>query len=260
MQSTVNALVPTGFGINCEAETRYALQRAGAEVETPHLNDLIDDGARLARTRILVLAGGFAFGDHLGAGRALANRLRARLGDALGRFVADGGLVLGICNGFQTMARLGLLPSGRVGKQQISLTTNRHSTFYDGWVKLRFDPQSPCVFTRGIEQLDLPVRHGEGRLLPAASVEQQILDQRLGVCRYVDQAGEPSERFPDNPNGSWQQLAGICDPSGRLFGLMPHPEAYLYPENHPHWRREPGVSRPTGQLLFVNAVEACRRG
>lgn len=257
----IRAIVPTGFGINCEAETAHALRLAGACPATIHLNDLAGDPAQLARARILVLAGGFSFGDHLGAGKVYANRILTRLGATVAQFVADGGLVLGICNGFQTLARLGLVPRGvaGMGQQTVGLAPNRHGCFYNGWVSLAVDADSPCVFTRGIEGLELPVRHGEGRLVAPAPVMAEIDAGHLAPLRYSDPATDrPAGDFPANPNGSAGAVAGLCDASGRVFGLMPHPEAYLYTENHPRWRRDL-VAAGGGLQMFVNAVE-CARG
>jgi phosphoribosylformylglycinamidine (FGAM) synthase-like amidotransferase family enzyme len=254
-------ILPTGFGINCEAETQRAFELAGAHVDRLHLNDLLDEPARLARAQILALAGGFSFGDHLGAGRVLANRLRCKLAGELDAFIADGGLVIGICNGFQTMVRLGILPSGKVTEQAASLLNNTHGQFYDGWVTLGADSDSPCLFTRGIERLEVPVRHGEGRLFLADDALDQAKEAHLFPLRYLDrETFEPSERFPDNPNGSVEQAAALCDPSGRLFGLMPHPEAFLYRENHPQWRgsSENRKKHGDGLQIFVNAVDAAR--
>ena len=256
---SVRALIPTGFGINCEAETAEAFRRSGAEAELVHLNDIAETRA-LARAHILALAGGFSFGDHLGSGRVLANRWLRRLGDALGRFVDDGGLVLAICNGFQTLVRLGLVPGGRLGEQTVSLAPNYpHAAYYDGWVTLLVDPASPCVFTRGLESLQMPARHGEGRLVCPAAALEGIHADHLAPVRYADPALQPTAAFPFNPNGSVDAIAGLCDRSGRLFGLMPHPEAFLYPENHPQWRRR-APSEPDGLAIFRNAVEAARRG
>lgn len=255
----VRILLPTGFGINCEAETSFAFRLVGAEVDQLHINDLIAKPTRLSQCQILALAGGFSFGDHLGAGRALANRLRCRLTAGLERFVSDGGLILGICNGFQTMVRLGLLPAGRPGTQQVSLTHNAHGAFYDGWVSLSVETNSPCLFTRGLEQIDLPVRHGEGCLVIPTALQAEIDDNSLVPLRYTDpQTGAPTISFPHNPNGSLNGAAGLCDTSGRIFGLMPHPEAFLYPENHPSWRRRPRADRGDGIAIFENAVAACR--
>ena len=256
----IRVLLPTGFGINCEAETAHAFELVGAEVDALHLNDVIENPSGLARARILALAGGFSFGDHLGAGRALANRLRCRLAGELDRFIRDGGLVLGVCNGFQTMVRLGLLPAGRPGPQTVTLTTNRHGNFHDGWVTLTFDPASPCVFTRGLQRLELPVRHGEGRLIASPPARAEIAQHHLAVCRYADPAsGNPTDRFPHDPNGSEDQIAGLCDRSGRIFGLMPHPEAFLYAENHPRWRFDPSP-KTLGVEVFRNAIRFCEKG
>jgi phosphoribosylformylglycinamidine synthase len=254
-------VIPTGFGINCEAETGHAFSLAGAVVEQVHVNDLAADGGDLiCKAQILALAGGFSFGDHLGAGKAFANRLRRKLGESLRRFIERGGLVLGICNGFQTMVRLGLVPAGQLSDQTVALGPNRHGAFYDGWVTLKVDPASPCVFTRGIEVIDVPVRHGEGRLLTSEEVLSTIRGEHLAPVRYADpETGDPTERFPQNPNGSIDAIAGLCDRTGRVFGLMPHPEAFLYPESHPAWRRRPRRSKEgDGFQVFRNAVEFAR--
>ena len=254
----VRVLLPTGFGINCEAETRYAFELAGAHVDALHFNDLAQQPQRLAHAQILVLAGGFSFGDHLGAGRALAERIRARLGATLGAFVADGGLVIGICNGFQTLTRLGILPGGTIGAATVALAENHHGAFYDGWVRLAATPSSRCVFTRGIEHLELPVRHGEGRLVMEPAVAQALWERGQIPLRYVDSAGTPADDFPANPNGSILSAAALCDRTGRIFGLMPHPEAFLYRENHPSWRRRGGGIHGDGLVFFQNAVVAAR--
>jgi phosphoribosylformylglycinamidine synthase subunit PurQ / glutaminase len=258
----VHAVIPTGFGINCEVETAHALRLAGAEVDLVHLNDLAAHLQLLARARILVLAGGFSFGDHLGSGKVLANRIARRIGPELQRFIADGGLVLGVCNGFQTLARLGIVPSGQIGDPSVALAANQRGTFHDGWVTVRVDPESPCRFTRGIDRLDLPVRHGEGRVTCEPAVLATIRQQHLAPMRYVDpETGQPAESFPKNPNGSIDAIAGICDPSGRIFGLMPHPEAFLYRENHPSWRRRQGsTDEGDGLQIFRNAVAAAVSG
>jgi phosphoribosylformylglycinamidine synthase len=258
----VRALIPTGVGINCEAETAHALRLAGAVPETIHVGDLLARPEALAKSQILAFAGGFSFGDHLGAGRALANRLARRLGPALARYLADGGLVIGICNGFQTIVRLGLLPGTTPGATpRVSLAANQASDgYHDGWVSLIADPASPCVFTRGIDRLEAPARHGEGRLLCALETLEEIRVGHLCPLRYADPiSGEPTSGFPANPNGSLDAIAGLCDPSGRVFGLMPHPEAFLYPENHPAWRRRASRGpHGDGLALFVNGVDAAR--
>jgi len=258
-ERSVRALVLTGLGITCEAETLHAVRLAGGEPLALHFNDLVERPIELARSHLLVLPGGFSFGDHLGAGRVLAHRLRSRLGPDLGRFIADGGLVLGICNGFQTMVRLGLLPDGAPGPQTLALAPNRHGAFHDGWVTVRADPDSPCIFTRGISTIELPVRHGEGQLRCAPSLLQEMQQAHLPALRYVNGEGQPTQVFPGTPNGSVDAIAGVCDRSGRIFGLMPHPEAFLYRESHPHWRRRRDQREAgAGLQIFRNAVEAAR--
>jgi len=263
----IRALVITGFGLNCERETARAFELAGAVPEQVHLNDLLAGLRRLDEFHILAFIGGFSFGDHIGAGTVFANRLRTRLRDQLESFVREGRLIIGICNGFQTMTRLGLVPAldGRLFEPQAALTINERGVFRDAWVTLKAEPESPCIFTRGIKMLPLPVRHGEGRFVARdPEVLRRIEEDGLVALRYVDpRSGQPTMEFPYNPNGSWNAVAGICDRTGRIFGLMPHPEAYLAPWNHPLWtrRRIEGdlPEHGLGLTIFRNAVEFARR-
>ncbi|HKQ61552.1 MAG TPA: phosphoribosylformylglycinamidine synthase subunit PurQ [Candidatus Polarisedimenticolaceae bacterium] len=240
--AAVRVLILTGLGLNCEGETEAAFRMVGAEPERVHLLDLLQGNAPRPLTDypILAFVGGFAFGDHLGAGAVFANKIRWRLYEQLLRFIEGGGLAIGICNGFQTMVRLGMLPGleGDYRTPRATLAPNDRLGYRNAWVRLAFDPRSPCVWTRGLAPLDLPARHGEGKFL----TETPELLARLEAggqiaARYVDSAGRPTEQWPDNPNGSPHAVAGVCDPSGRLFGLMPHPDAYLYPFQHPQWQR-----------------------
>ncbi|MEB3220618.1 MAG: phosphoribosylformylglycinamidine synthase subunit PurQ [Candidatus Sericytochromatia bacterium] len=265
----IRALVLTGHGINCERETALAFKRAGAQATIAHLADweagLVDLGAH----HLLALPGGFSFGDHLGSGRALAARLRqGALWEALRHFVDRGGYVLGICNGFQALVKLGLLPAldgSRV--PQASLVANASGRFEDRWVTLLPDPESPCTFTAGLGPLELPVRHGEGRLVAAPDVLLRLAAEGLVALRYGDASGAPTEAYPANPNGSPGGIAGLCDPSGRVFGLMPHPEAYLDFTLHPAWTRrremlvragQPVPVEGAGLALFRNVVAHAR--
>lgn len=257
----VRALVPTGYGLNCEAETGAALRRLGVQVVQRHVADVIEGGAAsLAGIHLVVFVGGFSFGDHIASGRVYANRLRFRMGDHLLRHVDDGGLCLGICNGFQTLVKLGLLPGLTPGQleQRVSLVANDRLGYWDAWVRLAVDPESPCAFTRGLPAIvEMPSRHGEGKLVyESDALRQELEDRRLVPVRYADAHGRPTERWPDNPDGSPGGAAGLCDPSGRLFGLMPHPEAYLYPENHPRWiaQREAGTLPEVGLGLHMLAA------
>ena len=265
LRRRVRVLVVTGLGLNCETETEVAFRLAGASPERVHLLDLLDRsaGRRLGDYHVLAFVGGFAFGDHLGAGFVFANKIRYRLYDELLEFIGAGRLALGICNGFQTMVRLGLLPGldGDYRTPRATLAPNDRLGYRDAWVRVAFDPASPCVWTRGLGTLDLPSRHGEGKFLTESP---ELLDrlERQGqlAARYAGADGRPTEAWPENPNGSPRGVAGVCDPSGRLFGLMPHPDAYLYPFHHPHWRRLARLGalpdEGSGVQLFRNGVDA----
>ena len=265
---SVRAIVIAGNGTNCEREVANACRLAGAECDIVHIAELLAGRRRLDDYQLLNLAGGFLDGDDLGSAKAGANRLQhARvaggsetLADQLLRFIADGKLVMGVCNGFQLMVKMGLLPGlgGDYRTQSATLTLNDGGRFEDRWCELAVDPASPCVFTRGLERLYLPVRHGEGKFVPAsADVLSAIEGQHLAALRYCDPvSGEPTMAYPANPNGSTAAIAGVCDASGRLFGLMPHPEAYTHRTHHPRWTREPQLPEEgMGLWLYRNAVE-----
>lgn len=258
--SSVRALVLTGFGLNCDWETAYALETAGAEPERVHLNTLIRGEKRLRDYQIFVVGGGFSWADEHGAGVILATRLRNRLGDDLLAFVDQGGLVLGICNGFQVLVNLGLLPGCEPGtfNREVALIANDCGNFRDQWVHLSVDPLSPCVFTTGLETVELGVRHGEGKFYAEAEVYEKLEKNRQLVLRYAFPDGSRAEgNFPHNPNGSLGDVAGICDPTGRIFGLMPHPEAFNHQTNHPDWtyRRE---QNRNGNFSFSEEGEGVR--
>ena len=256
----VRVLIPTGLGLNCEVETEAAFRMAGASPHRVHLLDLLDgtSGMRLSDASILVFVGGFAFGDHLGAGFVFANKIRWRLYDQLLEFIERGGLALGICNGFQTMVRLGLLPGldGDYRTPRATLAPNSRLGYRNAWVRLTFDADSPCLWTRGLSGMDLPSRHGEGKFLTESPELLRRMESNGQVAaRYVDPEGRPTEAWPHNPNGSPRGVAGICDPSGRLFGLMPHPDAYLYPFHHPRWFQQRVEGEGAGLALFRNGVD-----
>jgi phosphoribosylformylglycinamidine synthase len=261
MSSKIPVLLVTGFGLNCEAESRHAWQLAGAEPSLVHLNDLLNRPSMLHDYAALMVGGGFSYGDHMGSGLVFAHRLRHHLRADLEKFVGAGKLVMGVCNGFQILTKLGLLPGldGEFFTQKVALMHNDCGTFQNFWVTLRFEPDSPCVFTKGLNRVPLPIRHGEGKIF---TTDEAVLAKLEGLkcvpCRYADAAGQATQDFPHNPNGSLNAIAGLCDPTGRIFGLMPHPEAYLFPENHPQWdlQRERGElpERGLGLKLFENAV------
>lgn len=247
--NTVNALVLTGYGLNCDVETAHACELAGARARCVHINDVISGAVALDDFQIMVFIGGFSWGDDHGAGVIQAVRMKKNAGDKILKFIDSGNLVLGICNGFQTLVNLGLLPGfdGNYQDRSVALTHNDCGNFRDDWVHLQIDPASPCVFTKGIDHLELPVRHGEGKLIADGPIIERLVKQNQVVCRYATPEGIPAQgRFPANPNGSIQDIAGICDPTGRVFGLMPHPEAFNHPANHPDWTRARTLSARGG--------------
>ena len=266
----VRALVITGNGTNCEREMAHACRLAGAEATVVHTADLFAGRVRLADYHFLNCPGGFLDGDDLGSAKAGAVRLKhgrvagetsRRFLEELLEFIADGKLILGVCNGFQLLVKLGLLPglNGDYGQQTSSLTHNDSGRFEDRWVHLAVDPDSPCVYTRNLDTLYLPVRHGEGKFVPGGHEMLSSIEQgHLAVVRYADANGQPTQQYPLNPNGSVGAIAGVCDPSGRIFGLMPHPEAFTHRTNHPRWTREELPEEGQGLALFRNAVEFIR--
>jgi phosphoribosylformylglycinamidine synthase len=234
------ALIITGYGLNCEDETEHVFQLAGAQPEKVHVSEIIAGDKKITDYQILAFIGGFCDGDHLGAGTVQASRFRHKLADDLAKFIDNGRLIIAICNGFQTAVKMGILPAddGDYRKKTATLTTNDSGIFEDRWVYLRVNTESPCIWTKSIERLYLPVRHGEGKFFTQDEfLLDRLFDKNLFVCQYADPDLKPTMEYPANPNGSLEAIAGICDPSGRIFGLMPHPEAYWSPYNHPSWTR-----------------------
>lgn len=266
MSTKPPVLVITGYGLNCEAESCHAWSLAGAAPAKIHLNDLLEQPARLHDFAALMFIGGFSYGDHMGSGLVFAHRVRQHLREDLQKFLDAKKLVLGVCNGFQIITKLGLVPGldGDYFTPRVALMQNDCGHFQNFWVTLKFEAASPCVFTRGLDRLPLPVRHGEGKIFTTdASVIARLEDEKCVPCRYCDPAtGAATQEFPLNPNGSLNAIAGLCDPTGRVFGLMPHPEAYLFPENHPQWdaQKLDGTlpERGLGLKLFQNAVDYLR--
>ncbi len=250
----VRAIVVSGYGFNADAELAEAFRLAGAVVERVHLSELLASPQRLESARILAFPGGFSFGDHLGSGQVVALLCRRRLRPALKRFAEDGGLVIGVCNGFQALLRMGMLPNrdsglgGGTWTIEASLVHNASGRFIDDWVEVEFEAGSRCVWTRGLSSRSLPVRHGEGRFMTRDEASLDSMEaEGLIALRYAK---------GDNPNGSERDVAGICDPTGRVLGLMPHPEAFLIRENHPQ-RRRGNRDRP-GIELFEKGVGVAR--
>jgi phosphoribosylformylglycinamidine synthase subunit PurQ / glutaminase len=256
----VKTLIVRAAGTNCDRETEHAFRRAGSEVDMLHLDRLIEKPTTLDDYRILVFPGGFTYGDDLGAGTIVASRLRTSLLGGITSLVQRGGLVLGICNGFQILVKAGLLPAlegpGTTG--EATLTANDSNKFEDRWVVLEVGSDlSP--FVRKGDRIRCPVAHAEGKFVARDKETLERL-QAAGqvVFRYVGPEGETDPAYPLNPNGSTGAVAGICDPTGRILGLMPHPERYLEPWHASTWTRNGLADEGEGLKLFRNAVEAAR--
>ena len=252
-------------GTNCDLEAAFAFERTGAVAQRLHVNRLLESPGLVADFQLLCLPGGFSYGDDIAAGRILGNQIRHHLAGVLNEFKAAGKLILGICNGFQILLKSGLLlESGRDFALPATLTWNASGKFEDRWVPLRV-AGSKSVFFAGIETMYLPVAHAEGMFVPnsAQSLAQLDANGQL-VLRYGRElptgavSAEPRVPYPDNPNGSLGDVAGICDPTGRVCGLMPHPERHIERTQHPRWTREPRAAHGEGLRVFQNAVNYFR--
>jgi phosphoribosylformylglycinamidine synthase len=228
-------------GTNCDKETAYVFNQVGAEADIVHINSLIKyfDPAEHRRVNlnnyhILAIPGGFSHGDYIASGKVLAEELkRGTLKRNILQFLDNGKLVIGICNGFQVLVKAGFLPDYKKGhlEQTATLTYNDSSRYEDRWVKLA-SPPNKCIWTKGIESIDLPVAHGEGKFVAPEKTIERLFSNGQVVFQYVDKDGKPTMDFPANPNGSMRTVAGVCDKTGLIFGLMPHPERYNNPNNH----------------------------
>jgi phosphoribosylformylglycinamidine synthase len=263
-------LVLRAPGANCDVETAFAFEQAGGAAERVHVNRLLERPRLLDDYQILCVPGGFSYGDDLGAGQILAVQIQTHLREVLADFVARDKLVLGICNGFQVLLKSGLIVGPDEQGPRATLTGNASGKFEDRWVHVRCEP-SPCVFFTGIESMYLPIAHAEGRFVTrdAATLDRLatggLAPLRYGPPKGVDAAGSaPSVSkngtneqlpFPQNPNGSQANIAGVCDPTGRVCGLMPHPERHFDPTHHPHWTRLKELPpEGHGAAVFRNGV------
>ena len=264
----VKAIVLRAAGINCDMETEYALEMAGAKAQRVHINRIIKDKTLLDEFQIIVIPGGFSYGDDVAAGKILANQIVHHLFDTLRKFIADGKLVLGICNGFQVLVKTGILPGnndqvwqpqaklgdGLSGYQNnVTITYNDSGKFEDRWVYLT--PQTErCVFIEPGRRIYLPIAHGEGKVVTKApAVLEQLKAGGHIAFKYVDENGEEGD-YPINPNGSMDSIAGLTDTTGRVLGLMPHPERFMRPTQHPRWSRLKNEAGD-GMTIFNNAVK-----
>ena len=250
--SKARTLILRAPGTNCDAETAFAFEQAGAEVSLVHVNQLIRGEQQLSDYQIMVIPGGFTYGDDIAAGKVLANELRLKLGEDIPSFVETGGLILGICNGFQVLVKAGIIPRpANDSPPLLTLMTNDSGKFECRWVHLRVNKESPCVFIQGIDSLYLPVAHAEGKVV----ADPKVLPELDVVLYYTDEDGNSNAGYPYNPNGSVENIAGIGDTSGRIFALMPHPERYIRGTQHPQWTRRGAKQYGDGFQIFLNAVK-----
>lgn len=242
-------------GTNCDGETAFAFEKAGAEADLAHINQFIRKEKDLNNYQILAVPGGFTYGDDIAAGKILANELKYKLIDDIKRFIQEGKLIIGICNGFQILVKSGLLPGNDNLSQEVSLIINDSGKFEDRWVYLK---NQKCIWTKNLpEIIYLPVAHGEGKfVVKDKAVLNKLKKNRQIVLQYCDEKGSLAE-YPYNPNGSVENIAGICDESGRIFGLMPHPERHIAVLQHPRW--ESKNKEGDGFFIFKNGVEYARR-
>jgi phosphoribosylformylglycinamidine synthase len=255
MSKTVKIGIITGYGINADRELVQAFKLAGdnvlnedsleIEISSTHINDLFASAETIRDMHIIAFPGGFSYGDHLGSGKILAHQIKNRLKDALAQFIRQKKIIIGICNGFQVLTKTGLLPNiQNEWQNEVSLIDNINGRFIDDWVKVRFNQESPCIWTKNLFEMDLPIRHGEGRFVVSDdNLLKALQDFNLTAVRYIK-----------NLNGSVDDIAGITDPTGQILGLMPHPEAFWMPYNHPRWTRE-RVLENKGIKIFENGIK-----
>ena len=260
------AIIITGYGINCDEETNFSFEKAGASSRILHINDLIANKYFLKEAQILVIPGGFSYGDDMGSGKGMANKIKNNLFPEIFEFINQGKLILGICNGFQVLVSLGLLPAlnGNYGRSEVALIHNNSARFECRWVKVKAFSKK-CIFTRGINELDIPIAHGEGNFYAPNHVLRELNKNDQIVLRYISANGKVANgKFPANPNGSLKDIAGVCDPTGRVMGLMPHPERSIFWYSHPDFQLEkeialrnrkkmPDIYMPA-MKIFENAV------
>jgi phosphoribosylformylglycinamidine synthase len=254
-------LVLRAPGTNCDAETAHAFELAGGATERQHINQILETPKRLDEFQVLCIAGGFSYGDDIAAGRILGNQIQHHLAETLSTFREQGKLIIGICNGFQVLLKTNLLAPRDAGGATATLAFNDRSKFESRWVRLAAQPGN-CVFLQGISAMELPVAHGEGKFVTRdAAAFNRIRAAGNLVLKYSAEQGTaapsdsaPVAPYPANPNGAMGDVAGICDETGRVFGLMPHPERFVDWTQHPRWTREPARTAGDGLRVFQNAV------
>lgn len=253
MQNPVNVCILRTDGTNCDEELAFAFSLAGGSPDFVHVNQLRSGEKKLSDYQILGIPGGFSYGDDVASGKILAIELLSFLKQQISDFVSAKKPVIGICNGFQVLVRTGLLPLSRLGDMHATLTNNDSGHFECRWIELT-PTDNHCIFTKGMKgtKLNLPIAHGEGKFYAGEDILKEINKHNLTTLQYTAN-GKPTKTYPQNPNGSLHAIAGICDPSGLIFGMMPHPERFVTPYQHPNWRRQL-IDKPHGLPIFENAV------
>lgn len=265
MKTKPKALVLRADGINRDEEMAFAFTIAGADAKIVHINELRTKKEKLSNYTILAFPGGFSYGDDIASGKIQAIEMTTSLAPELRAFIDRKNTVtIGVCNGFQALVRMGLLPFSTLGEMHATLTNNDSGHFECRWINMKVEPNTRCVFLNNetMEQLNngivtYPIAHGEGKFFASSQTMQTIEQSNLVVFRYVDERGNPTQLYPKNPNGALNAIGGICDTTGRVLGLMPHPECFVRREQHPNWRRMK-IEKPHGLPLFENIVKFVR--
>jgi phosphoribosylformylglycinamidine synthase len=267
IRSSPRVLIMSGYGINCETESAHAFELAGAKADIVHINDLINGKKKMSDYDIIMFPGGFSYGDDTGSGQAFANKVRNNLWDDLLEFINSGKLILGVCNGFQIMTHLGLfaLPSNEYGKRINAMESNNSNRYECRWVHIKHN-NSNCVFTKGVDITHLPVAHAEGRFFCDGKIFEELKNNNQIVFTYCSEDGKGADsQYPFNPNGSVNDVAGICDRTGRIMGMMPHPERAIYSISEPEFQLKKEITKRDNRempefiesnlKIFKNAVD-----
>jgi phosphoribosylformylglycinamidine synthase len=252
----VNVLILRAPGTNCDKETAFAFQVAGASFSIIHVSEIIKRKSMIEKFKIFVIPGGFSYGDDVSAGRILANELKQKLKEELIKFINSGRIVIGICNGFQVLIELGILPFSKDMKRQAALITNDSGKFEDRWVYLKVTNRS--IFTKGLDIIYLPVAHMEGKFYAEKKVLEKIERNNQIIFKYVNEKGNFAG-YPYNPNGALLNIAGITNETGNVLGMMPHPERYIFKYQHPRWQRENLPYIGDGLRIIKNVVNYAKK-
>jgi phosphoribosylformylglycinamidine synthase len=259
-------IVLAGYGLNCEEETAYVFEKSGGEAKIMHINDLIENRKKLDEFEIMAIPGGFSYGDDTGSGNAYANKIKNNLEENLINFAKKDKLIIGICNGFQILANTGLTPAvdEKYGERQVALMHNKTARYECRWIYLK-NTSNKCIWTKGIDVLHAPIAHGEGNFYTKPEILEKLESNDQIVFKYVDENGSPANgEFPINPNGAMKDIAAVCDPSGRILGMMPHPERFNCFTNEEGWelkkekliRENKEIPKEgAGLKIFENAID-----